>query len=88
MGKLTPTEEALNQLCWDCSKDYGHLYYTADQATPETLAQFRARDLYILQQTVKHLPQITDAKAAIQPSDSCQSHEHIRRHSCLLQSHC
>lgn len=63
MTELTPTENALNLMHFECCSDYGGMCSTLDQATPETIGQFRARDLFILRSTVKYLPEITDSEA-------------------------
>ena len=65
MGKLTKTENSLNELCWACSDDYGTMYYTLKVAKADkaVLAAFRTRDLFILQETNKRLPEITGDRA-------------------------
>lgn len=65
MAELTKTENSLNELAWACSDDYGKLYYTFAIAKIDrnALASFRERDLFILRETSKRLPDMTDSRA-------------------------
>lgn len=64
MSSLSPTEEAFNQLVVTCSSAYGKIHETLNDATPESINQYRARDVFILRATQKQIGQMTDPAAA------------------------
>ncbi len=63
--QLSTTEQAFNQLVVTCATQYGRVHETLEQATPATIGQYRARDLFILRSTAQHIGQMSDPNAAL-----------------------